>query len=373
MADTKGVVLVVDDDPLIRHSLRRVLTGDGYAVETAENVDQALQTLRQRLFDLVITDLQMPGKNGLALTKLAKARRAELPVVMLTGHGSMDVVVEALRYGADDFLTKPYQPDELLQIVAREVARYRQSLPPGLSENIEFQLKASDFDTIDDLLVKLRASVNAYSVMVIEGNGSVLSVKGTAEDLNVSALGALIAGDFAATAGIAAILGEENAFELNFHEGAQQSIYAAEVTNGIYLLVIFGQDVRMGMVLYYMRDTVKELQTLFDRVSPPPAPRPSKAMQAQAPPTPESTAPAIAKESTSPGALSDELLSEEAASPEASSEDAPSEEAPSEEAPSEETPSGELYSFDEIMKSGLLNEDLTSSLEQEFDNLWQTD
>jgi CheY-like chemotaxis protein/predicted regulator of Ras-like GTPase activity (Roadblock/LC7/MglB family) len=371
MADTKGVVLIVDDDPLVRHSLQRVLTGEGYDVEAAENVDQALKTLRQRLIDLVITDLQMPGENGLALTKLAKARRAELPVVMLTGHGSMDVVVEALRYGADDFLTKPYQPDELLQIVAREVARHRQSLPPGLSESIEFQLKASDFDAIDDLLVKLRADVNAYSVMVIEGNGSVLSVKGAAEDLNVSALGALIAGDFAATAGIAAILGEENAFELNFHEGAQQSIYAAEVTDGIYLLVIFGEGVRMGMVLYYMRNTVKELQALFDKVSPPPAPRPRK------PDRQEERNMATTSDVTAERTAASTVTSFETTSSKASSDEAvPSKDASSDEASSEtssETSSGELYSFDEIMKSGLLNEELTTSLEEEFDSLWQSD
>lgn len=336
--DAKGTILVVDDDPVIRRGLQRMLSSRGYSVETAESVEAAEHLWPRKLYDLIITDLQMPGQDGLALLRDIKGRQAHTPVVMLTGHGSMEVVVQALRYGASDFLNKPYHPDELFSVVDREVTKHRQSLPPGVAEGLSLQLTETQADAIDRLLVNLRVEINARAVLVIEGNGSVIAAKGAIDDLNVSALGALVAGDFAATAGIASLIGEEEAFQLNFHEGAQYSVYSGQVVKGIYLLVVFGQDIRLGAVLFYTKDTLAKLKPLIEAAVIPPAPRP-------APPAPAFEPPAAAPESPTPPSPAPEL------------------------APEPESP--ELFSFEDIMESGMLDQSLVNLLEQQFSDMWQ--
>ncbi len=347
--DVKGMILVVDDDPVIRRGLQRMLSNRGYSVEVAENVETAQQLWPRKLYDLVITDLQMPGQDGLALLQDIKQHQSHTPVVMLTGHGSMEVVVQALRHGASDFLNKPYQPDELFSIVDREVIKHRQSLPPGAAEGWSLQLTAAQADDIDRLLVNLRVEINARAVLVIEGNGSVIAAKGAIDDLNISALGALVAGDFAATAGIASLIGEEEAFQLNFHEGVQYSIYSGQVVKGIYLLVMFGQDVRLGAVLYYTKDTLAKLKPIIEAAVIPAAPRraPTTPVVASPAPSPAPSPSEAAVASTSPVAAAP--LSPEPAEPEPPA----------------------LFSFEDIMESGLLDQNLTDLLEQQFNEIWQ--
>ncbi len=335
---SKGTILVVDDDLLIRSGLQRILSHQGYEVEQAESAEVAQQLFPRRPFDLVITDLQMPGQDGLALLRDLKRRSPHTPVVMLTAHGSMDVVVDAMRGGASDFLTKPYKPQELLSIVAREVARHRQALPPGMDDSIELQLSEDAADAIDQLLLNLRIEINARGVLLIEGNGSVIAAKGAIEDLNISALGALIAGNYAATSGIAALIGEDSAFKLNFHEGEQYSIYSGQIVPGVFLVVIFGQDTRLGTVVYYTKDTLAKLHPIFTQTKP----APSQAKRIREAPTPAGE-PA---NTTAP------------ASPVGPPED-------------EEYQEVELFSFEDLLKSGALEPEALATLETQLANLWE--
>jgi DNA-binding response OmpR family regulator len=337
----KGTILVVDDDALIRSGLQRILSHQGYEVEQAESAESAQQLFPRRLFDLLITDLQMPGQDGLALLRAIKQRSPHTPVVMLTAHGSMNVVVDALRSGASDFLTKPYKPQELLTIVAREVTRHRQALPPGMDDALGLQLSAEAADAIDQLLLNLRVEINARGVLVIEGNGSVIAAKGAIEDLNISALGALIAGNYAATSGIAALIGEDNAFKLNFHEGEQYSIYSGQIVPGVFLVVIFGQDTRLGAVVYYTKDTLTKLHPIFAQSQGKPAPSHVKR-------TGEPSAPAEAPADTTPAPPAAPLPADEA-------DDQPV----------------EVFSFEDLFKSGALEPDVLANLETQLANLWE--
>ena len=118
-------ILVVDDEPLIREHLKILLGLDGYEVETVEDGRTALGALRQRSFQLMITDLRLPDLDGHDL--LASVRREHMPlgVIVLTGYGDPTVALDAMRAGADDFLTKPFEPDHLRYIV-RRVLEHRQ-------------------------------------------------------------------------------------------------------------------------------------------------------------------------------------------------------------------------------------------------------
>ncbi|MEI7894163.1 MAG: sigma-54 dependent transcriptional regulator [Myxococcales bacterium] len=115
----KRQVLIVDDEPNLRKILQAQLTRDGYDVLTAENGEKGLAALREHHIDLVITDLKMPKVDGMTLLREALREDPELPVVVITAHGTVDTAVEALKTGAFDYLTKPFDKDEVRQIVAK--------------------------------------------------------------------------------------------------------------------------------------------------------------------------------------------------------------------------------------------------------------
>ncbi len=119
MLPEKKQVLIVDDEPNLRKILSAQLTRDGYDVLTAEDGEQGLSLLREHHLDLVITDLRMPKVDGMTLLREALREDRELPIVMITAHGTVDTAVEALKLGAFDYLTKPFDKDEVRQIVAK--------------------------------------------------------------------------------------------------------------------------------------------------------------------------------------------------------------------------------------------------------------
>src|SRR5271169_436829 len=103
-------VLVVDDDPAVRKSFDRVLTGKGYAVITAESGEEALRKLNEEKYDLVYTDIRMPGMSGLDVAEQVKARRPWTPVVIITGYGNDAAESRAKAAGVSGFLHKPLSP-----------------------------------------------------------------------------------------------------------------------------------------------------------------------------------------------------------------------------------------------------------------------
>lgn len=115
----KKQVLIVDDEPNLRKILAAQLSRDGYEVLLAEDGEQGLAMLRENHIDLVVTDLKMPKVDGMTLLREALREQPELPIVMITAHGTVDTAVEALKLGAFDYLTKPFDKDEVRQVVAK--------------------------------------------------------------------------------------------------------------------------------------------------------------------------------------------------------------------------------------------------------------
>ncbi|HKB53472.1 MAG TPA: response regulator [Ramlibacter sp.] len=111
-------VLVVDDDPVVGKSFNRVLSGKGYIVVTAEDGYDALQKLQSENYDLVFTDLRMPGMNGLEVAERVKARQPWTPVVIVTGYGSRTSEERARAAGVTGFLHKPLSPEMIEESTA---------------------------------------------------------------------------------------------------------------------------------------------------------------------------------------------------------------------------------------------------------------
>jgi putative two-component system response regulator len=115
-------VLCVDDEPVILQILKRLLEVQGFEPVTCGDPTAAIALFDESAFDVVITDIHMPGMDGLALMKLLRERAPELPVMVVTGHGTVDTAIQALREGASGMLVKPFTGEELLSEVRRALA-----------------------------------------------------------------------------------------------------------------------------------------------------------------------------------------------------------------------------------------------------------
>ncbi len=116
-----GRVLVVDDEPNMRRVLGALLRPEGYTVLEASDGAEALELIASERVDCVITDLRMPRMNGLEFLEAAHKHHRGLPILLLTAHGTVGSAVEALKQGAFDYLTKPFDPEEVRQVVAKAV------------------------------------------------------------------------------------------------------------------------------------------------------------------------------------------------------------------------------------------------------------
>lgn len=132
----KYEMLLVDDDPLVLDSIGTVLENKGNRIITAENGKKALELLDKEHFDLVISDLVMDEVDGIKVLKKAKNIGSDIKVIILTAYGSMTSTIDALRLGADDFLLKPCEPEEIIFRVNRCLEQLELERKIKLYENI---------------------------------------------------------------------------------------------------------------------------------------------------------------------------------------------------------------------------------------------
>jgi DNA-binding NtrC family response regulator len=183
----KRSLLVVDDEPDMLQLLKRSLEPDlNCKVETATSGETALQTLAEKAFDLVLADIKMPGMDGLKLLELIKKDNPDLTVVMITAYGHIEMAVEAMKRGAYDFITKPFDHEALLLRI--EKALERSSL---LKENIRLQQVCPD-DVFQDLVGKSSKMQRVYETIQMVAKTDltvfVTGESGTGKDLAARAI-----------------------------------------------------------------------------------------------------------------------------------------------------------------------------------------
>ena len=139
-------VLVIDDEEVIRSLLVESLSSDGFEVESAVSGEQALEMVRRRRFDLAVTDLKMPGMDGIATMRALKQADRELQVVVMTGYASLDTAIDALKGGAFDYIQKPFKPSEMTSLLKKAmeglIATLKRDIPRLLAgENFQQRKK----------------------------------------------------------------------------------------------------------------------------------------------------------------------------------------------------------------------------------------
>jgi DNA-binding NtrC family response regulator len=122
---SRGRILVIDDEPDIRESLEALLSSENYRVDLAFNATEGLKKLETSTYDLVLVDLMMPDKSGMEVLEEIRLRDRETPLFMITAYGSIEVAVEALKRGANDYFAKPWDNEKLLIEIERMISKHR--------------------------------------------------------------------------------------------------------------------------------------------------------------------------------------------------------------------------------------------------------
>src|SRR5690348_5545370 len=169
--NVRGSVLAVDDDPGIRKLINDKLSGEGFSCTSVLSAEEALVVLEANTFDIILTDLQMPGMSGLQLIEEARKNHPRSAYMVITGVDDIHVGIDAMKRGADDYLVKPFRLESLVSSVERalskkrlelEVERYRASLEEMVEKRtvqLHAAMKRIEL-TYDDTLEALGAALD---------------------------------------------------------------------------------------------------------------------------------------------------------------------------------------------------------------------
>ena len=165
------LVYVVDDDAAMRESLEFLLDAAGYSVTTFDSAADFLQQLPRLTFGCIVSDIRMPGIDGMELLRDVKAGRAEMPIIIMTGHGDIPLAVEAIKLGALDFLEKPFEDERMIGAIRTAFERGKAA--------------AKDDVVASDVAARI-ASLSQRERQVMDGIVAGLSNKQMARDYDIS-------------------------------------------------------------------------------------------------------------------------------------------------------------------------------------------
>jgi DNA-binding NtrC family response regulator len=185
MSDNPNRILVVDDEEDIRESLETLLTLEGFSVDLAVNATEGLRKLGQALYDLVLLDLMMPDKSGIEVIQEIRQRDRETPIFLITAYGSVEVAVQAIKAGANDYFSKPWDNEKLLIEIRRMIdtarlARENRELKRAFQRRYHFDNivgKSERMVKILDLVGQVAASRSTILITGETGTGKEVIAK----------------------------------------------------------------------------------------------------------------------------------------------------------------------------------------------------
>jgi len=180
-------ILIVDDEKNYLVVLEALLSPEGYEIVLSDNAPEALRTAREGDIDLIITDMKMPGMNGMELLEECKKINPDIPVIMMTAYGTIEMAVEAMKRQAYDYITKPFQNEELKLTIKKALENYRL-----IRENRLLSEALSDRFRYSNIIGKSEPMLRIYDLIgkVARSNASVLITgpSGTGKELIAKAI-----------------------------------------------------------------------------------------------------------------------------------------------------------------------------------------
>lgn len=169
MGKQKASILVVDDEKIIHESCGRILREEGYEVETALSGQEALQKMKEKHYDLVLSDIKMPGMDGVETLEKMKKEVPDITVVMFTGYSSVATARDSMKLGAFDYLPKPFTPEELLAVVKK-----------AIDKEMKARQKREREEKFQEITTAIHATLNLREVLnlIVTSVAKLLKLKG---------------------------------------------------------------------------------------------------------------------------------------------------------------------------------------------------
>jgi len=193
MGTVKAKILVIDDETIVHESCNRILTEEGYTIDSAFTGQEGFTKIEEGSYDLVITDLKMPGISGMEALKKIKEDNPNIGIIMITGYSTAETAVEAMKLGAFDYLPKPFTPDELITVVGKALEKKRvlletQHLESAYQDATKAISSSLNLNEVLDLIVKSVVNlldVKGCGVNLLDSTGKCLETRvacGLSED-----------------------------------------------------------------------------------------------------------------------------------------------------------------------------------------------
>ncbi len=254
--DIRKSILIVDDEESVTTILADGLRNVGYRVEVANSAAEAIEVIRKEPFSLVVVDYRMPDQDGLALARAIRRMAPETVVVLVTAYGTDAIRQMSADLGVAAYVEKPFTLAQIREVIHRNLGEEGQSVEQVL------QSPGPGADpSASELLENLRRNSGARCVMLVSDKGYPVEVVGQTRGLDLQAIGAVMAANFAATTELARLLGAASSFNSTYHEGPNYNLYAYRVRDDLLLAVIFDAGGRAGTVWYYTKQVATDLKS----------------------------------------------------------------------------------------------------------------
>jgi YesN/AraC family two-component response regulator len=190
MDKKRGKILVLDDEKIVLESVSRILEDEQYDVKTCQSGKEALAALKEYGFDLLITDLKMPGLDGIETIKLCSGHDPDLSVIIITAYPTVDSAVGAMKLGALDYIRKPFTPDQLTESVENAITNRRSRVEKKSREETFDAVKAAISSTLNLKRVLNCAADGLTRLLGVKG-GTVSLLDGKTRELRILAFSGL--------------------------------------------------------------------------------------------------------------------------------------------------------------------------------------
>jgi FixJ family two-component response regulator len=170
MEKSKGKILVLDDEQVVLDSVSRVLEEEDYQIKTCRKADEAIEAIKKEPYDILITDMKMPGMDGLQAMEALTEIDPDLSMIMLTGYATINSAVQAMKLGAVDYIKKPFTPEQLTELVQKVME----------DRKTRFERRYRE-DTFEEVKTAISSTLNLKEVLdlIVQGVVKVMKVKGS--------------------------------------------------------------------------------------------------------------------------------------------------------------------------------------------------